>query len=146
MEFRDYSYYPAPGPASGSGMAVASLVLGLAAMTLFCFVPLSVPVALIGIGLGAACLRRGAPGRGMAIAGISTGAVGLAGALAVVGLFFSMRSAFMRTVRTGATRAQFSSFENRPAPALALTDTQGRLHSLGSYRGRVVMLNFWASG
>jgi peroxiredoxin len=32
-----------------------------------------------------------------------------------------------------------------PAPALALRDLEGRAHSLGAYRGKVVLINFWAT-
>jgi thiol-disulfide isomerase/thioredoxin len=31
------------------------------------------------------------------------------------------------------------------APALALTDIEGRAHDLSAYRGKVVLLNFWAT-
>ncbi|MCC6534835.1 MAG: TlpA family protein disulfide reductase [Burkholderiales bacterium] len=31
------------------------------------------------------------------------------------------------------------------APALELKDTQGRLHRLADYRGKVVLVNFWAT-
>lgn len=31
------------------------------------------------------------------------------------------------------------------APALELTDTGGKLHRLADYRGRVVLVNFWAT-
>jgi thiol-disulfide isomerase/thioredoxin len=33
----------------------------------------------------------------------------------------------------------------KPVPALALSDLQGRTHALTDYRGRRVLLNFWAS-
>ncbi len=33
----------------------------------------------------------------------------------------------------------------RSAPALALRDASGKLHRLADYRGRVVLLNFWAT-
>jgi len=32
-----------------------------------------------------------------------------------------------------------------PAPALQLQDTQGDAHQLASYRGKVVLINFWAT-
>jgi thiol-disulfide isomerase/thioredoxin len=32
-----------------------------------------------------------------------------------------------------------------PAPALALKDVEGRPHSLAAYRGKVVLINFWAT-
>lgn len=31
-----------------------------------------------------------------------------------------------------------------PAPALSLTDLQGRTHALADYRGRLLLVNFWA--
>jgi len=34
---------------------------------------------------------------------------------------------------------------NFPAPELTLTDTQGVSHSLAEYRGRVVLVNLWAT-
>ncbi|GAB3787392.1 peroxiredoxin family protein [Dyella agri] len=44
-------------------------------------------------------------------------------------------------VPAGATVAQLG----EAAPALELPDLQGRVHSLADYRGRRVLLNFWAS-
>jgi thiol-disulfide isomerase/thioredoxin len=35
--------------------------------------------------------------------------------------------------------------QNSPAPALSLRDMQGRRISLSKYRGKVVLLNFWAT-
>lgn len=34
---------------------------------------------------------------------------------------------------------------NTPAPAFRLMDLEGTVHSLASYRGKVVFLNFWAT-
>ncbi len=35
--------------------------------------------------------------------------------------------------------------ESKPAPNFILEDTQGNTHSLSDYRGKVVILNFWAT-
>jgi len=35
--------------------------------------------------------------------------------------------------------------DNEPAPALTLVDTRGVEHSLEQYRGKVVVVNFWAT-
>lgn len=41
--------------------------------------------------------------------------------------------------------AKFEPWTGGPAPALELKDLQGRSHQLSHYRGRVVVLNFWAT-
>ncbi|HEV8436851.1 MAG TPA: redoxin domain-containing protein [Methylomirabilota bacterium] len=33
----------------------------------------------------------------------------------------------------------------KPAPAFALPDLDGKLHTLGDFRGKVLMLFFWAT-
>jgi peroxiredoxin len=38
-----------------------------------------------------------------------------------------------------------SAMIGQPLPALALADLDGRMHALGDYRGRRLLLNFWAS-
>jgi len=36
-------------------------------------------------------------------------------------------------------------YEGAPLPNFTLTDRQGKSHTLSDYRGKVVMLNFWAT-
>lgn len=36
-------------------------------------------------------------------------------------------------------------YEGAPLPNFTLTDRQGKSHALSDYRGKVVMLNFWAT-
>jgi peroxiredoxin len=38
----------------------------------------------------------------------------------------------------------FSVELNRPAPEFTLPDLDGRIHRLGEYRGRIVIVNFWS--
>jgi len=41
--------------------------------------------------------------------------------------------------------AEFKLWKGGPAPALVLTGLDGRVHRLSDYRGRVVLVNFWAT-
>jgi peroxiredoxin len=41
--------------------------------------------------------------------------------------------------------AELKPWAGGPAPALSLKDLEGASHSLQAYRGKVVILNFWAS-
>ena len=68
---------PPPGPQGGKGLAVASMVLGIISLVCFCWWYISVVAAIIGLILGIVSLRGQKPGRGMAIAGIVTSAIGL---------------------------------------------------------------------
>jgi peroxiredoxin len=45
----------------------------------------------------------------------------------------------------GAAQEVLSPWYGGPTPALKLTDLQGREHALESYRGKVVLVNFWAT-
>jgi len=47
-------------------------------------------------------------------------------------------------VATAAAAQDLQAWEG-PTPALALPDLQGRVHRLADYRGRVVLVNFWAT-
>ena len=45
----------------------------------------------------------------------------------------------------GAATAAASTMIGQPLPALALADLDGRMHALAEYRGRRLLINFWAS-
>lgn len=45
----------------------------------------------------------------------------------------------------GAAAANFQAREKLPAPALQARDLKGQPQTLAAYRGKVVLLNFWAS-
>ena len=41
--------------------------------------------------------------------------------------------------------SRFVPWTRAESPALALKDVSGKVHSLGDYRGKVVLVNFWAT-
>jgi thiol-disulfide isomerase/thioredoxin len=46
---------------------------------------------------------------------------------------------------TGVVAQELTPWSGGPTPALSLTDYRGVEHTLAAYRGRVVLLNFWAT-
>jgi thiol-disulfide isomerase/thioredoxin len=50
-----------------------------------------------------------------------------------------------RTFLLAAAGLALKPWAGGPAPALALPDLQGREHRLAQYRGKVVLINFWAT-
>lgn len=76
-----------------SSLAVCSLVLGILSIV-FCLFPyLSIIIGLVGLIQGIVCLAQRRAGRGMAIAGIVTGVLGvmisiLLGVIMVIGMMF----------------------------------------------------------
>jgi len=59
--------------------------------------------------------------------------------------FFSALPDVARRQRAEPCLALEATVENRPAPPFELSDQAGRKHRLSDYRGRVVLLNFWAT-
>jgi thiol-disulfide isomerase/thioredoxin len=45
----------------------------------------------------------------------------------------------------GAAQEALRPWQGGPTPALRLEDLEGRAHALESYRGKVVLVNFWAT-
>ncbi len=65
--------------------------------------------------------------------------------LAIVALY-QVRGASTSMLPEAAQAAMTSgSMDGKPAPDFALTDITGTVHHLSDYRGKVVMLNFWAT-
>lgn len=63
-------------------------------------------------------------------------------------VFPAMRIAafcFLCLAATGTGAADLKPWTGGPPPALALKDLDGRPHSLSDYRGKVVLINFWAT-
>jgi hypothetical protein len=82
---------PSPAPPSTSGLAVAALVLGILALLSFWLAPVGIVLGVLAVLFGAMAMGRtkegGQGGRGMAIAGLVTGIVGLVGALLMLTVF-----------------------------------------------------------
>jgi peroxiredoxin len=53
--------------------------------------------------------------------------------------------AFLCALAGAPQAAELKVWKGGPAPALALKDLDGRAHRLGDYKGRVVLINFWAT-
>jgi len=49
------------------------------------------------------------------------------------------------TAATGSAEAQPQPFKGKPAPKFTLTDLNGKKVSLSDYKGKAVLLNFWAT-
>ncbi len=76
---------PYQQPAQSKGLAVASLVLGI--VSLFLFGIIAGPLAII---FGALRVKPGSAGRGMAIAGIILGALGIIGYIVLLSVLGHM--------------------------------------------------------
>lgn len=71
-----YSYYQ-PNVPEKKGLAIVSMVLGILAVVTSCFPFVSVVLGLVALILGIMVIAKKTGGKGMAIAGIVTGAIGL---------------------------------------------------------------------
>lgn len=73
-------------PQGGKGMAIGSLICGIASLLLCCFWYVSLILSIVAIVLGIISRKKTENGKGMALAGIITGAIGAVIAL-VLGVF-----------------------------------------------------------
>ncbi len=97
-----------PGP-TNNGLAVAALVLGI--LTYFCLGPLgAIPAIILGI-LGLRDARQSGVGRGMSIAGIALGAVGLVVWTLMIVLLIAAGSRASVTLKNLAGPADPSSYQ-----------------------------------
>ena len=89
---------------------------------------------------------RTAVGRGMAAAGLALGVLSIVtsmGAFAAGSLYHSYLSAFAGRRNTG--RRAHADWVGQPAPALTFTTLDGERIELAQFRGRPVVINFWAT-
>lgn len=57
----------------------------------------------------------------------------------------TLAAALLVTFCGAAAAAELKLWTGGPAPALVLKDLDGRQHRLADYRGKVVLINFWAT-
>lgn len=69
------------------GFCVASMILGIIALVLFCLFYISIPCAILAIIFGILGLKS--TGKGMAVAGLVTGSIGLIVTIAIIVIAFT---------------------------------------------------------
>jgi peroxiredoxin len=57
----------------------------------------------------------------------------------------TLKIALLFLLAGAAAAADLKPWAGGPAPALALKDLDGRSHQLSDYRGKVILVNFWAT-
>lgn len=141
---------PRPSPA-GDGyrptMAVAAFSFGLGAV-LLSPVLVGFPLGVLGLGLGLVHLLNGRRPRALAVWGSALSALAMLASLAA-GVWY-VRLLWQRlhapsTARTERSTDDWASWRGRAVPGIRVTTLEGETLDLTSLRGRVVVLDFWAT-
>ena len=69
----------------------------------------------------------------------------MAAALTAAAFLFPLASAQAADAKVGDAKPELRPWAGGPTPALALKDLEGAARPLSAYRGKVVVLNFWAT-
>jgi thiol-disulfide isomerase/thioredoxin len=135
-------------PPPPTGLAIATLVLGILAVVL---APLLIGgiLGVVAVGLGALFLRGRPQSRRMAIWGFGLGILGTlvaAGVGVVLYRAYHRWNSEMASYRGGVEETEPpSDWVGAKAPALSFTTLEGEHVELGQFKGRPVVLNFWAT-
>jgi thiol-disulfide isomerase/thioredoxin len=129
----------------GQGFAVASFVLGVFAL-IWAMIAIGGLFGVAGLVLGILHLRRSQANRPLAKWGVVLSIVGIVGSVLASALYvwiFSSAGTSTRSRIAGGT--QWDSWEGVAAPPLLVRTIDGDEVSLESFKGRRVVLNFWAT-
>lgn len=138
---------PDVGTAGGRplpGLAVASLVLGILGL-LLSVVVVGAFLALIGLVLGGIHLARRSDSRAMGWSGVGLSALAIvasAGFLVIYGMGLRQVAT---TAQLGRQGTDFRTWMGQVAPDLELTTLDGDKVRISDFRGRRVVLDFWAT-
>lgn len=126
-------------------MAVAAFVCGVFALV-WAMIAIGGLFGLVGLVLGVAHLRRSQANRGLAKWGVALSSVGIVGSVLATALYVWIISSARTSVRSRvAGGAQWEAWKGVEAPPLEVRTIDGEQVSLESFRGRRVVLNFWAT-
>jgi len=127
------------------GLAVAALVLGLTALP-FSLLLVGGALGLLGILFALAHLARGAAGRGMAWWGLVLSVLGILLSACFGFTYYQVyRMVMDAKAQRGKPRPTYDAWRGVPAPDFAFTTTEGATRRLSDYRGKRVVLDFWAT-
>jgi thiol-disulfide isomerase/thioredoxin len=129
----------------GQGFAVAAFVLGVCAL-IWAMIAIGGLFGLAGLALGIVHLRRSDANRPLATWGIVLSIVGIVGSLLATALYVWVFSSAGTSTRSRiAGGAQWDAWKGVAAPPLVARTIDGDEVSLESFKGRRVVLNFWAT-
>jgi thiol-disulfide isomerase/thioredoxin len=132
---------------TGQGLAVASFVLGVFALV-WAMIAIGGLFGLVGLVLGILHLRRSEANRPLATWGITLSVVGMVGSLLATAFYvwmFSIAEMSPRSRTTGRGDARWAEWKGVAAPPLVVRTLDGEPLALESFKGRRVVLNFWAT-
>jgi hypothetical protein len=119
-----------PRSSSSAGLAIASMVVGILSIPCFCAWYIAIPLGVIGIILGIIAKgqadRGEAGGRGMAVAGIACGSIGVLLALIMAIIFFTAGPALQNRMMIWQKQIQQQQQRNVPSGSVTTAPSTER--------------------
>jgi peroxiredoxin len=133
---------PSNGPA---GLAIGALVLGILSVVFSLFL-IGGLLAIVAVGLGWAHLTKRRWPAGMARWGIGLGVLGLIASLGMGAFYTAVYKQVKRVMNSAASgEDNLSKWEGVRAPELIMTTLDGTQLKLSDFKGKRVVLDFWAT-